>query len=237
MPNKPGKLFLIPSPIDQNNNQQFLINWQLNKIRHVKHFFVENEKVARSILKHIKLDVPIQQVKLFKNDSSTSIDEIHEIFTSELNGEDIGLLSDSGTPCIADPGAKIVDYAHKNNIDVEPLIGPSSIIMALMSSGFNGQKFRFLGYVPINKEEKRNFFNEIEKKIQLTNETQIFIETPYRNDQLLSDLIETLNDELRICIASNITAKDEQIISMEVARWKHLKRPSLNKKPCIFLVN
>ena len=109
--------------------------------------------------------------------------------------------------------------------------------MALMSSGFNGQKFRFLGYVPINKEEKRNFFKEIEKTIQLTNETQIFIETPYRNDQLLSDLIETLNDELRICIASNITAKDEQIISMEVARWKHLKQPSLNKKPCIFLVN
>jgi len=232
-----GKLFLIPSAIDQNNKNEILLDWQAKKIRHIKQFIVENEKAARSILKEIKLHNPIQSLKLFKNSSSTTIDEIEEMLSSIFCGEDMGLLSDSGIPCVADPGSKIVEYAHKNNIMIEPLIGPSSVIMALMSSGFNGQRFSFLGYAPINKVEKDIFFKELESKVRLFNETQIFIETPYRNEQLLKDLIAGLNNHIKLCIASNLTSNEEKIVSMSIAEWKKITLPQLNKKPCIFLVN
>lgn len=234
---KQNKLFLIPTSIDQKNINEFLVDWQMKQITHIKHFFVENEKIARLMLKKIRLKNPLQEINLFKIDDHKEKKVIDQLFKNIIKENDFGLLSDAGSPCIADPGAIIVNYSHQKKIKVIPLIGPSSIMMALMSSGFNGQNFRFLGYPPIEKKQKLIFIKNLEKNILKSNETQILIETPYRNDQLLDDLLQNLNEETKICIASNMTSLNEKIISMSVIEWRENIRPSLNKKPCIFLLN
>jgi len=150
---------------------------------------------------------------------------------------DIGLLSDSGNPCIADPGSIVVQRAHELDIRISPLIGPSSILLGLIASGFNGQNFKFHGYIPIKEGERNKFINDIEKIIKAEQETQIFIETPYRNNQLLVELTRKLNDEVKLCLAINLTSDNEKIISETIGKWRKRKLPDLNKQLCIFLVN
>ena len=234
---KKGSLFLIPSSIEQENTKEFLIENEKNEILHIKNFIVENEKVARASLKALNLKTKIQDLKLILHSKKSTLENIDQYFSPILNGEDIGLLSDSGNPCIADPGSIVVKRAHELNIEVKPLIGPSSILLGLIASGFNGQKFRFHGYIPIKEGERNEFINDIEKSIKTKQETQIFIETPYRNNQLLVELIKRLNDDIKLCLAINLTSDNEKIISETIGKWGKRKIPDLNKQLCIFLVN
>jgi 16S rRNA (cytidine1402-2'-O)-methyltransferase len=149
----------------------------------------------------------------------------------------MGLLSDSGSPCIADPGSKIVEYAHLNNIRVHPFVGPSSIILSLMASGFNGQKFKFHGYIPIDKNDKELYIKKMMLAVKEEKETQIFIETPYRNQQLFKDLLRILDNKIRLCLAINLTSSKEKIICDSIENWSFKKNINIDKELCIFLIN
>ena len=233
---KLGTLFLIPSSIEQNENVSFLLTEQKKNLKHVKYFIVENEKIARKTIKALDLNTKIQAITLYKHRNKSNQKDIEESLSPIFKGNDIGLLSDSGSPCVADPGSKIVEYAHINQIKIKPLIGPSSIILGLMASGFNGQKFKFHGYIPIKKNDKDRYIKKMMLSIKYDNETQIFIETPYRNNQMLKDLLEILNHKNKLCVAINLTGSEEKIISDSVINWQR-KNIDLDKKLCIFFIN
>mgnify|MGYP000156233557 CR=1 FL=1 len=173
-----GELFLIPISIEQEFNNDFLLEEDKKKLKKIKNFIVENPKTARKAIKMLNLDQCLQDLNIIEHSNKSSLKSIEDYLKPIFAGENIGLLSDSGTPCIADPGALIVSKAHELNIKVNPLVGPSSIILSLMASGFNGQNFCFHGYVPIEENKKINFLKEIQKNIKVKQETQIFIETP-----------------------------------------------------------
>ncbi len=232
-----GVLFIIPSSIEQNENVTFLLDQQKEQLWNLKHFIVENEKPARKTIKELRLKSKLQSITLFKHNNKTSIDDLREYFNPIYNGEDMGLLSDSGSPCIADPGSKIVEYAHLNNIKIQPLVGPSSIILSLMASGFNGQKFKFHGYIPIDKYKKEIYIKKMMLSIREEKETQIFIETPYRNQQLLKDLLVILDENIRLCLAINLTSSKEEVICDSIKNWGLKKNINIDKQLCIFLIN
>ena len=206
-------------------------------LHNLKHFIVENEKIARKTIKELKLNSKLQSIEIYKQTNRSSNRDIKEYFKPILEGNDVGLLSDSGSPCIADPGSKIVEYAHLNNIKIIPLVGPSSIILSLMSSGFNGQKFKFHGYIPIEKIDKERHIKKMMLSVKEEGETQIFIETPYRNEKLLIDLLAILDKKIRLCLAINLTSSKEKIISDTVENWKLRTKVDIDKQLCIFLIN
>ena len=232
-----GELFLIPTSIEQEFNNNFLLEADKKKLKKIKNFIVENPKTARKALKKLNLDESLQDLNIMEHSKKSSFKSVEDYLKPVFNGESLGLLSDSGTPCIADPGAKIVSKAHEFNIKVIPLVGPSSIILSLMASGFNGQNFCFHGYVPIEENKKINFFKEIQINIKKKQETQIFIETPYRNNKLLTDIMKIDNDSLRLCVATNLTYTNQTIASKTIKQWHQNKIPDLSKKLCIFLLN
>lgn len=234
---KHGELFLIPTSIEQEFNNNFLLEADKKKLKEIKNFIVENPKTARKALKKLNLDESLQDLNIMVHSKKSSFKLVEDYLKPVFNGESLGLLSDSGTPCIADPGAKIVSKAHEFNIKVIPLVGPSSIILSLMASGFNGQNFCFHGYVPIEENKKINFFKEIQINIKKKHETQIFIETPYRNNKLLTDIMKIDNDSLRLCVATNLTDTNQTIASKTIKQWHQNKIPDLSKKLCIFLLN
>ncbi len=232
-----GELFLIPTSIEQEFNNNFLLEADKKKLKKIKNFIVENPKTARKALKKLNLDENLQDLNIMEHSKKFSFKSVEDYLKPVFNGESLGLLSDSGTPCIADPGAKIVSKAHEFNIKVIPLVGPSSIILSLMASGFNGQNFCFHGYVPIEENKKTNFFKEIQINIKKKQETQIFIETPYRNNKLLTDIMKIDNDSLKLCVATNLTDTNQTITSKTIKQWHQNKTPDLSKKLCIFLLN
>ena len=232
-----GELFLIPTSIEQEFNNNFLLEADKKKLKKIKNFIVENPKTARKALKKLNLDESLQDLNIMEHSKKSSFKSVEDYLKPVFNGESLGLLSDSGTPCIADPGAKIVSKAHEFNIKVIPLVGPSSIILSLMASGFNGQNFCFHGYVPIEENKKINFFKEIQINIKKKQETQIFIETPYRNNKLLTDIMKIDNDSLKLCVATNLTDTNQTISSKTIKQWHQNKIPDLSKKLCIFLLN
>jgi len=232
-----GELFLIPTSIEQEFNNNFLLEADKKRLKKIKNFIVENPKTARKALKKINLEESLQDLNIMEHSKKFSFKSIEDYLKPVFNGESLGLLSDSGTPCIADPGAKIVSKAHELNIKVIPLVGPSSIILSLMASGFNGQNFCFHGYVPIEENKKTNFFKEIQKNIMKKQETQIFIETPYRNNKLLTDILKIDNESLRLCVATNLTDTNQTIVSKTIKQWHQNKIPDLSKKLCVFLLN
>ena len=232
-----GAFFLIPSSLDQDAIYDFMVEEQRSKIRDIKYFIVENEKSARKTIKKLKLSTPIQELTITPHNKDTPNETLLSYLNPLAQGKNIGLLSDAGVPCVADPGSKIVKLAHKNGIKVVPLVGPSSIILSLMASGFNGQNFRFHGYVPINYIEKKKKLEGMQKDILGNYETQIFIETPYRNNQLLDNLIAILNEKINLCVAINLTTDEEEIISNNIGEWKRNNLPDLSKKLCIYLLN
>tara|TARA_B100000795_G_C22742410_1_gene415949 strand:+ start:469 stop:1191 length:723 start_codon:yes stop_codon:yes gene_type:complete len=236
-PKNLGNLFIIPSSIEQNENVNFLVDEQKKLLKNINYFIVENEKIARKTIKEFGLKSNIQSVTLFKYDNKVRINDLKEYFSPIYNGDDMGLLSDSGSPCIADPGSKIVEYAHLNNIKIKPLIGPSSIILSLMASGFNGQKFKFHGYIPIDINDKELYIKKMMRSIKEEQETQIFIETPYRNKQLLKSLLKTLDKKNRLCLAINLTGSKEEIICDSIENLRRKKTIDIDKQLCIFLVN
>ncbi len=232
-----GELFLIPTSIEQEFNNDFLLEADRKKLKKIKSFIVENSKTARKALKKLNLDKSLQDLNVMEHSKKSSLKSIEDYLKPIFSGESLGLLSDSGTPCIADPGALIVSKAHEFNIKVIPLVGPSSIILSLMASGFNGQNFCFHGYVPIEENKKINFFKEIQINIKKKKETQIFIETPYRNNKLLTDILKINNESLKLCVATNLTDTNQSIVSKTIKQWRQNKISDLSKKLCVFLLN
>lgn len=232
-----GTLFLIPSSLDQEVSGDFLINEQKKQLNDLSYFIVEKEKSARKMLKKINLNKSIQELHLFANTQQTTNKDIKKILSPIFNGFSMGLLSDSGSPCVADPGNKIVAFAHLNGISIKPLVGPSSIILALMSSGFNGQNFRFRGYLPRQQESRIKLIKSMEKEIINNGETQIFIETPYRNKDLFKDLINNLSKEINLSLSIDLMTYKEEIISQSISKWRDLSTINIDKRLCIFLLN
>ncbi len=233
---KNGCLYLIPVPIDQNAKESVLLEYHRKIVERLDYFVVENEKTARFHLSALNLQKPINQLHFEVLDKSTIEAEITNCLRPLLEGFDIGLISESGCPAVADPGSKMVALAHQKNIKVIPMIGPSSIILALMASGLNGQQFKFHGYLPSEKNERIKKIILIENESRKNNETQIFIETPYRNQHVFNDLIETLKEQTQLCIGLDITSENESIHTKNIRDWKKEIAIDLKNKPCVFLL-
>ena len=233
----PGNLYLIPNFLGNPNE---IIHAQLpahhiELVRTLDEFVVENGKNARAFFKKIGLHTPQDQLKLHELNAHTTPAEWQSYLDSCKKGKNMVLLSDAGLPCVADPGAVIVKQAHKLGIKVIPLIGPSSILLALMASGFNGQQFAFHGYLPVDQQERGARIRQLEKESAKENRTQIFIETPYRNNAMLADLLRHCRPETSLCIACDLTLPGETIISRPVKEWKkgHF---DFHKRPAVFLL-
>ena len=232
-----GEIFIIPSPIGNDNIDETLPCLIKETIAKINHYIVENKKISKRFINKICPEKQQEKIVFLELNRSNSYLEIVDFIKLCHKGLDIGLLSDAGCPCIADPGSTIIDLAHQKNLSVRPLVGPSSILLALISSGMNAQNFTFNGYLSRDKTlRKKNIF-ELEKRLKRNNETQVFIETPYRNNQLLDDLLKHLSLQTKLCIASNLTNKNEQIRTLTVNDWRSIKSDiNINKSPTIFLV-
>jgi 16S rRNA (cytidine1402-2'-O)-methyltransferase len=236
MNNSVGKLYLIPTTLGDNDPLEVLPITVKQIIKELDTFIVENEKTARQFIKKITPDKSQPSLKIFLLNKFTDTTELPTFLSPCLKGINVGLLSEAGCPGIADPGADIVKIAHENNIKVVPLVGPSSILLALMSSGMNGQSFAFNGYLPIDRGERKNEIKRLERLSYEHNQSQIFIETPYRNNKMLEDLTSFLENNTHICIACDITLATEFIKTQTANQWKKNK-VDLHKRPTIFIIH
>ncbi len=232
-----GKLYLIPTTLGDNNPLEVLPISVKQIIEKTTHFIVENEKSARRFIKKIAPEKKQSELVIYLLNKRTEEIDTQSYLNVCNTGFNIGLLSEAGVPAIADPGATIVDLAHQKNISVVPLVGPSSILMAMMSSGFNGQNFAFNGYLPIDVKERKASIKFLEKLSKDKKQSQIFIETPYRNDKMFADLLQTLSPSTKLCVAADITLSDEYIRTLEVKNWKKTAKPNLHKRPAIFIIH
>lgn len=229
-----GKLILIPATIAEGTQHKVIPLQVKNELQGIQHFIVENIRTARRYLSSLEIYESIEPLIFNVLDEETKETELTELFRPIYNGQNLGVLSESGCPGIADPGALAVKYAHEHDIAVLPLVGPSSILLALISSGLNGQRFAFHGYLPIEAKEREKAIREFEKESLHKTQTQIFIETPYRNTTLFQSLLRNLKAETKLCIAIDLTGEHEQIKTLPVKEWK-LKTIDLPKLPAIFL--
>lgn len=229
-----GKLYLIPTVLAEEATTT--IPDQVREVlSKVSFFLVENVRTSRRYISSLKLGLTIEELRFELLDKKTSRQQLNELLQPLLEGVNIGVLSESGCPGIADPGALAAEWAHKNNIEVIPLVGPSSIFLALMASGFNGQKFCFHGYLPIDKRELETEVRRLEQESRKLDQTQIFIETPYRNNQLLKTLTQVNHPDTLICIAKNVTGTGEVIRTCTVKQWRN-ESIDLHKIPTVFLM-
>lgn len=203
-------------------------------IQEVNHYIVENVRTARRFIKKIFPEKDIENTCFYELNKHNPAENIEQMIQPVFDGFDVGIISEAGMPCIADPGSLVVDYAHKKNVQVIPLVGPNSIIMALISSGFNGQSFVFHGYLPI-KDGRKPFVLQMEQNAQRLKQTQIFMETPYRNQQLFSELLTWLRPATKLCIATDVTLPTEEIRTYSISEWKK-KTVEIQKRPSIFLI-
>ncbi len=231
-----GVLYLIPNTLGECNPEQVLPSVNFEIIKGIKHFIVEDVRTARRFLKKVDKEINIDELQFFTLNKHTSPEEISGYLSPLKAGSNIGIISEAGCPAIADPGAEIVRIAQEKNYRVVPLVGPSSILLALMASGFNGQSFAFTGYLPIQGNERIQALKQLEKRAQFEKQSQLFIETPYRNMKMLEDILNTCQPKTKLCIACDITLDSEYIKTKCVADWKKEKLPDLNKRPCIFLI-
>lgn len=230
-----GKLFLIPTVLADDTAAQVISPQVREVILHTKFFLVENLRTARRYISSLKLGLTIVEISLEVLDKDTPSQQVASLMEPLLKGEDMGIISEAGCPGIADPGALAVAYAHQKGIQVVPLAGPSSLFLALMGSGFSGQSFAFHGYLPIDKKDRVAALKRLEQESLREKRAQLFIETPFRNNQLLADALQTLSPPTQLCIAKNLTAADEMIQSKSVAAWK-LHPPDLHKVPTVFIL-
>ena len=229
-------LFLIPAYLSEESPIDYFAPSIKEYILKTDYFFVENKKTARKVIKFFAPEKKQSDLKLFLLDKYSESNDLKEAQKLMKSGQDFGLLSEAGLPCIADPGNLMVKWCHENNVKVIPINGPSSIILALISSGFNGQEFTFHGYLPIDKEQKKKQILFLEHQVQKSGYSQIFMETPYRNNQLLEDLIKFLNPNTKLCIAANINHPTEEFIkTLKISDWKN-KKPELHKIPAVFVL-
>ena len=238
-----GTLYLIPSTLGECCVGDVLPQRTSEVVNRVSHYVVENTRSARRFLSKLKIRQSIDFLAFAELNEHTPSAEVAPLLAPLLEGHDVGLISEAGVPAVADPGAALVQLAHKRGVRVVPLVGPSSILLALMASGFNGQEFAFAGYLPIKPDERVRAIKNLEKLAARQPErsgarqgqTQIFMETPYRNNKLVADLLAVCNPQTQLCIAANITLENEFIATKTVGEWKK-NVPDLNKRPCIFLV-
>ena len=231
----PGKLYLIPTVLSENTADKVLSPQIREVVTNIDYFFVEELRTARRFISALKIGKPIESLKFFELNKDTTAGAFQKEVESLPKGVDIGVISEAGCPGVADPGAMAVAYAHKINMEVLPLVGPSSILLALMGSGFNGQSFCFHGYLPIDKAEKVKVIKSLEKESKARNQTQIFMETPYRNMKMLEEILPVLNAETKFCIASGLTSESQYIKTKKVKDWPKFL-PDIHKKPTIFLL-
>lgn len=229
------QLYLIPTLLGNDDFERVLPNYNLGILKQIEIFVVENEKSARKFIKTVLPERVQADLEIHILDKNTSDQELFELSQLLQRNQKIGILSEAGLPAIADPGAKLVSLAHQKKIQVIPLIGPSSILMALMASGMNGQQFAFHGYLPIDKFDRKKAIQRLETESQKNNSTQIFMETPYRNNQLLKDLIKCCKPTTKLCVAANLTMPDEFILTQTIKEWTQ-KKTDLHKKPAIFVL-
>lgn len=231
-----GKLYLIPNVLAENTANDVIAPQVKAVIKNTSYYLVENLRTARRYISSLKLGITIEALRMDILDKKTKAHQMKDLMGPLLDGHDMGVISEAGCPGIADPGALAVAYAHQKGIQVVPLPGPSSMFMALMASGLNGQSFAFLGYIPIDKKNRIEAIRSIEQDSMKFGRTQIFMETPFRNNHLFEDLKSTLGPNTRVCIAKNITGADEFIQTKTVAEWKKTKI-DLHKVPTVFLLN
>ena len=233
---KLGTLYLIPVTLGDDNIHQVLPPEVVKITQNLENFVVESEKSARHFLSTIKPAKPVRELNLNLLNEHTADKDLAALLAPLLAGKDVGLMSDAGCPGIADPGAKLVELAHQKGIRVVPFVGPSSIVLSLMASGLNGQQFAFLGYIPVDKTVRNTKLKEIEKRSQTHFETQIFIETPYRNQHMLEAILSVCQQNTRLCVACDISLESEMIATKTIATWKKSPLPDLHKRPTVFLL-
>jgi tetrapyrrole methylase family protein len=229
-----GKLYLLPNLLGETTVERVIPGDVIDMIKNIRIFATENVKNTRRYLKKIDKAINIDELTFLDLNEHSDIKDI-ETYIPYLKDNDMGIISEAGCPGIADPGAELVALAHRHNYQVVPLVGPSSILLALIASGCNGQNFSFNGYLPVNRPERVKALKNYEKQSAAENRTQIFIETPYRNLQLLEDIVSSLSPVTRLTVACDITTENEYIKTMQVKDWKH-EKPDINKRPTIFIL-
>ncbi len=228
-----GKIYLIPTTLGEDVLHT-IPPYVIQEIRRIETYIAERAKTARHFLKAVEIGKPLNMITVFELDKHNPKEGIEAFIQPALDGQDIGLLSEAGCPGVADPGAEVVSLAHRKGIEIVPLVGPSSILLALMASGMNGQSFTFHGYLPPKTGERTQALRKLEQKAPRT--TSIFIETPYRNQQMIETVIKTLHPQTRFCIAADLTLPTEYIVTKTIAEWKKTTIPNLHKRPSIFLI-
>lgn len=231
-----GNIYLIPNFLGESSSEKSFPQENITLIRRIKHFIVEDIRTVRRFLKKVDKGINIDELTFFVLDKHTRPEDIPSFLKPAENGNDMGIISEAGCPGVADPGADVVAIAHNKGLKVIPLVGPSSILMAMMASGMNGQNFAFSGYLPVEKSSNIKAIKHLEDRAIREKQTQIFIETPFRNMKMLDDLLFALRPSTRLCIACNVTCDDEYIVTKSVAQWRNSKLPDINKKPTIFLI-
>lgn len=230
-----GKLYLIPVPLADETVPAVIPSAQADLINTLTHYVVENEKTARRWLKYMGLKTPQNELDILVFDKRSNKQQLAQYFKALKAGKHVGLMSEAGCPGVADPGSELVAEAHRLGIEVVPMVGPSSILLALMGSGFNGQSFAFQGYLPIDRGARAKRIKELEGLAERLNQTQLFIETPFRNNQLFDEILKSCHPQTQVCVACNLTSAEEFIKTKTVAEWK-TQVPDLHKKPTIFLL-
>ena len=235
MENKKGKLYLIPSPLGENDPAEVIPQPVLKSLEGFRTFVVEEIRTARRYLSKAGLKGHIGELEFHELNEHTEQATVEGYIRLFDDGNDVALISEAGLPAVADPGAQLVALAHKHGIEVVPAVGPSSLMLALMASGLNGQSFAFCGYIPAKTEERRSRLKTLEKVSAQLRQTQILIETPYRNDSLFADILSVCSPATRVCVAANITMPDAYIRTMKVSEWKK-EGLVIGKRPCVFLI-
>lgn len=231
-----GTLYLLPCTLGDTPSEQVLPQHVIDIARRLKHFVVEQPKTTRQFLSALKPEHPIQSLHFATLNEHTESRELEGLLAPLLAGEDVGIVSEAGCPGIADPGADLVNLAHRRGIRVVPLVGPSSILLALMASGLNGQCFAFHGYLPIAEADRSKAIAALEAESAKRKQTQMFIETPYRNEKLFAALLTRCRPQTRLCVACDITLPSELIQTRSIEQWKSRTAPQLNKRPSLFLL-
>lgn len=233
---KKGTLYLVPNTLGKTPQNNTIPDYVLNIIRGLDVLIVENVQSAVRYLQWVGKTVPDYKIDFKLLNKKTPVSESRTFLKPLLKGRDAGLISEAGCPVVADPGSDLIRMAHDRNINVVPLVGPSSILLALMASGMNGQNFAFHGYLPIEKVGRTQAIRELEKESARKNRTQIFMEAPHRNEDVIKDVVAQCRPDTRFCTATNLTLPDEKVISKKISEWQSNSLPSLHKEPTIFLL-
>ncbi|MDO4190235.1 MAG: SAM-dependent methyltransferase [Bacteroidales bacterium] len=232
-----AKLFLIPTVLSDAPLNNVLPSGNTDIIKQLRYFIVENIRTARRFLKQVDKTINIDELTFFELNQHTPATEVEKLLQPLLNqNHDMGIISEAGCPAVADPGADVVAIAQRHHVTIVPLVGPSSILLSVMGSGFNGQSFAFNGYLPIEHTERQKRLKTLERRAYTEDQTQIFIETPYRNLQLFQEMCTTLQPNTRLCIACNLTAESQSIVTRTIAQWRQQTPETIHKIPTIFLI-